>query len=247
MGRSVVRPEVTVLVDAALRAGHTVAEAAALAGCSHDYARKRRQLLGLAPQPRAEPKAVEDRKDAVVRLAQEGHTSLQIGQQLGLGRERVRRIARERGVVVTADALVRKNSNNVRPVDVTKAVVDASVDIEALLADLPGMDLSRVDKDVLPEAMRAFERSRIILRELMRLLREERQRYVEAQQHGGPVDAASNVQGPHGPARADAGATGGHLPAPVSGGVGGEAGGRPRSGQTGADGREPSGWRVLGD
>jgi DNA-binding CsgD family transcriptional regulator len=111
------------------------------------------------------PEAATNRRELIGELAASGMTSRQIGAQLGISDERVRRIARQHGISIQADAALGRT----RRLDSSRIVRETVYALEGLAMGIELADVARLDPAEAGEWAASMTRS---LRVLSRFLRE---------------------------------------------------------------------------
>jgi hypothetical protein len=119
-----------------------------------------------APDPGdRSPEAAASRRELIGELAATGMTSQQIGAQLGISGERVRRIARQHGISIQADAALGRT----RRLDPSRIVRETVYSLEGLAMGVELADVARLDPVEAAEWTASMTRS---LRVLSRFLRQ---------------------------------------------------------------------------
>jgi len=134
--------------------------------------RKIRQRRGAASEPGQQvpepadrsPKAAARRRELIGQLAARGMASQQIGEQLGIGSDRVRREAREHGIDIRADAAVGR----ARRFDTNRIVRETVHALEGLAMGAGLADLAEIDPAEAPQWAASLRRSLRALRRFAR-------------------------------------------------------------------------------
>lgn len=100
-------------------------------------------------------------------LAAEGHTSRQIAEKLGVHVETVAKRAKERGVTIQADKVVRGS----RRIDPNRVLGEFVATLESLAPSCELIEPSKVDRKVLKESIRGMNEAMKAFNSLRRLLR----------------------------------------------------------------------------
>lgn len=105
-----------------------------------------------APSARLRKVPREQRVEQIRALADTGRTSAQIGDDIGVGEEQVRRIAKEAGITITADELLRGTRRF--KVDHNHVIDHLAMSLDALLSGLSivnydALDIRRIEQWVM--------------------------------------------------------------------------------------------------
>lgn len=112
--------------------------------------------------------AVEARKNRLIELAAEGHTTRQIAEDLGLGEERVRRIAKDADVEIIADRHVARSRRH----DSTRIVEQIVMAAENVTAGVELIDFEELDPARIGEWASSLERALWSIRKFKNQLKE---------------------------------------------------------------------------
>lgn len=119
---------------------------------------------------KAEPskRSATQQLDEIADLADHGHTSDQIARKLGVGEDWVRRVAKQAGIEIPADKVMR----GTRRLDHTKFVNETVMALEALASGMDVLDLSKVDESQIHDWSTSLTDSLRVLNRLARQIKE---------------------------------------------------------------------------
>jgi len=119
---------------------------------------------------------VQQRREAMRRMAGDGYTSRQIAAALGLSEEGCRAALRDHGIAVPADAAVRGTQRH----DSTRIVEHIVMDAENLTADVHLIDFSALDRAQIADWLDSLTQSRVKLGAFIKRLTQEQKQHGEA-------------------------------------------------------------------
>lgn len=152
-----------------LSAGEPVEVVQKETGVGKDTVYELRRSLGLSVD---KTKAgVQQRRDAMRRMAGEGYTSRQIAAELGISEEGCRATLRKEGIDVPGDAATRNTQRH----DSTRIVEQTVMDAENLTADVNLIDFCALDRAQIAGWLESLKASRDKLGAFIRRLMQEQQ------------------------------------------------------------------------
>lgn len=119
---------------------------------------------------------VKDRRDRMRQMAQEGHTSIQIADELGLSIGGCRDILQKASIDVPADKVTRNSKRH----DANRILERIVMDAENLTEGVNLIDFADVHRDRIAEWLKSLSESRDKLGALIRRLMKEQQKHGEA-------------------------------------------------------------------
>jgi len=120
--------------------------------------------------------ATSQRRKDVAQMAERGFSSRQIAGAIGIGEDRVRRIAQEDGVVIHADRVI----GGTRRHDSNRILERMALDATGLCADVDLIDFADVDVSRMAEWVESFESARKQLVAFISRMKKEQQKHGEA-------------------------------------------------------------------
>jgi transposase len=126
--------------------------------------------IPVVPKPARGPAAAQERWAKVVELAGEGYSTRQIAKTVGMGEDRIRRLARERNLEIRGDKFVDKTR---RP-DSNHILQTAVLSAENFTAGLEHVDYNELDKAIIPDWIQSLRKARTELSRVINKLEEHR-------------------------------------------------------------------------
>jgi ParB-like chromosome segregation protein Spo0J len=146
-----------------LREGKSVAQVREATGIGRDAAQRLRRTVRPPDMSRG---AVQQRQERMRELADAGHSSRQIADEVGLSVEACRRQLKKLGVIVHADAVMR-GTRRLNPNRIISTIVADAVN---LLEGVAFVDFAHLERGQIPEWLASLKKSRDNLTAFIRRL-----------------------------------------------------------------------------